>query len=269
MARAVHDNQTMPTNQRFRFVAIVGLVVALFSAGISLAGGASDTPDDLESTTCEPIDVVDGDETVDDGDVVDGDETVGEDDEPTDTEGEDDEPTDNEGEDDEPTDTEGEGDEPTDTEGEGDAEDCAGEAVEDDPVGTEEEGSDDAAQLAEYTEEVCLEAAGFGTGEDGPTEGPVPGALHGLENAFAHVLWNCLDHPNHGLVNALRKLEPKLEAWLERQDLREERKTEREAAKAEREAARDAAKAARDAAHEAARAARDAAKAARTAAHAN
>jgi hypothetical protein len=268
MAWAVHDNRTMPTTQRFRFVAIVGLVVALFSAGISLAGGASDTPDDLESTTCEPIDdVVDGDGTVGEDD--EGADTEGEGDEPTDTEGEGDEPTDTEGEDDEGADTEGEGDEPTDTEGDGDAEDCGDEAVEEDPVGTEEEGSDDTAHLEEYTEEGCLEAAGFGTGEDGPTEGPVPGALHGLENAFAHVLWNCLDHPNHGLMTALRKLEPKLEAWLERQDLREERKTEREAAKAEREAARDAAKAARDAAHEAARAARDAAKAARTAAHAN
>ena len=272
MARTVHDNRTMQTNQRFRFVAIVGLVVALLTAGISLAGGASDTPEDPDLTTCEPVDdvvddgIVDGDETVDDGDVVDGDAG-----EPGDTEDEGDVPGDTEDEGDVPGDTEDEGDVPGDTEDEGDVpgdtEDCDDEAaVEDDEAEVDEEESGEASQAGEFTAQQCSEAAGLAAGEE-PTVAPVPGEKHGLENAIAHLLWNCLDHPNHGLVNALTKHTLKLDAWLERQELKDERKAERSAAKAERDAARDAAKAARDAAHAAAKAAREAAKAARTAAH--
>ena len=86
--------------------------------------------------------------------------------------------------------------------------------------------------------------------EGHPTERPVPGDLHGLENATAHVLWSCLDHPNHGLVTALTRLHEKLDVWLER-------RAEREAARAEREAARAEAKAALDAVHGASKAAHE------------
>lgn len=275
MARVAHDNRTMRTNQRFRFVAIVGLVVALLAAGISLAAGASDTPEDPEPTTCEPLDdgdVVDGDgdETVvDDG----GDGTVVPDDkgdEPTHTEGDDlthtegDDLTDTEGDD--LTDTEGEGDEPTDTE------DCDDATVEEDDAEAGSEG-DDVQAAAEPSEEhvrACIdetEDTELAELDLDPTVEPVPGEKHGLENAITRVFWNCVHHENLGLLNALDHLTDNLDAKLQREELRAERAAEREAAKAAREAAREAAKAARDAAHEAAKAARDAAKVARAAAH--
>ena len=122
-----------------------------------------------------------------------------------------------------------------------------------------EEGDDD-AQTEDYTAEDCLTGAGLEAGDE-PTEAPVPGELHGLENSMAHLLWNCLDHPNHGLVNALTKHAEKLDAWLEKQELKAERKAERDAAKAERRAEHDAAKAERKAAHDAAKAARELARA--------
>jgi hypothetical protein len=236
MAPVVHDNRTMQTKERFRFVAIVGLVIAMLTAGISLASGAFDTSDEPEPTVCEPVG---------DGDVVEGDE--GED---ADTVDEGEEPVD-EGE--EPVD---EGEEPVD---EGDTDECDDPAEDDETVendGPALEENEGDVQAQDYTAADCTEAVGLLPGEE-PTEKPVPGELHGLENATAHLLWNCLDHPNHGLVNALTKHTLKLDAWLERQELKAERKAEREAAKAEREAARDAAKAARDPAHAAAKAARE------------
>ena len=53
--------------QRFRFVAIVGVVMAVLSAGFALAGDAFDDPaDEPTPTTCEPI----GDDPIEDGDTV-------------------------------------------------------------------------------------------------------------------------------------------------------------------------------------------------------
>jgi len=101
----------------------------------------------------------------------------------------------------------------------------------------------------------CTEAAGL-TAEDTPDESPVPGELHGLENAIAHVLWNCMRNDNDGLVNALEHLSANLERKELRDEAKEERRAEHEAARAEREAAR----AERRAAHDAARAAREAAR---------
>ena len=283
MVRVVHDNRTMRTNQRFRFVAIVGLVVALLTAGISLAGGASDTPEDPETTTCEPIDdvivddgdVVDG-ETVDDGEVVDGDGSVDDDGALVDgDEGEvdGDDLTDTEDEGDEPTATEDEGDEPGDTGDEGDTEECDDDeaAVEDDAAETESDDVQVAAEPSEAHVGACIAAVDASDVdlELDPAVGPVPGEKHGLENAIGRVFWNCVHHENRGLPNALDHLVHNLNEKLKREDLREEARAEREVAKAEREAARDEAKAARDAAHAAAKAARDAAKAARTAAHAS
>ena len=81
--------------------------------------------------------------------------------------------------------------------------------------------------------------------------------MHGPENAIAHLLWNCLDQPEPRSRQRPHEHTLKLDAWLERQELKAERKMERDAAKAEREAARDAAKAEREAAKEAAKAARE------------
>ena len=53
--------------QRFRFVAIVGVVMAVLSAGFALAGDAFDDPaDEPTPTTCEPT----GDDPIEDGDTV-------------------------------------------------------------------------------------------------------------------------------------------------------------------------------------------------------
>lgn len=236
----------MQKGERFRLVAVIGLVIALMSAGFAIAGDTFDEPQD-EPTTCVPVDdPVDESDTTEDGDTVeegeepaDGD-TVEDGEEPTDGE----EPEEGE----EPVD---DSDDPVE-EDEGDTEDCddpveEDETTEDDETvedGEAEEG-DDAAQAEDYAAEDCLTAAGLEAGDE-PLEAPVPGELHGLKNAMAHLLWNCLDHPNHGLVNALTKHAEKLDAWLEKQELKAERKAERDAAKAERRAQHDAAKAARE-----------------------
>jgi hypothetical protein len=177
-------------NERFRFVAIVGLVVALLTAGISLAGDAIETPDEPHPTICAP-----GHQA---GNVDEGCQT---------------------------------GDHGTTEEPATETADAV------DGPGTKDVHPSDCAGAAHVAGDV-------------PTERPVPGELHGIENASAHVLWNCLDHPNHGLVNALTKLHERLDAWLER-------RAERAAAKTERQAAQAAAKAARDAARGASKAARE------------
>ena len=108
-------------------------------------------------------------------------------------------------------------------------------------------GAED-AQAKDYTPEDCLAAAGLEAGGE-PTEAPVPGELHGLENSTAHLLWNCLDYPNHGLVNALTNHTGKLAAWLEKNEAKAERKADHDAAKAARTAEHEAAKAARELSH--------------------
>ena len=221
------DDVVMQKGQRLRFVAIVGLVVALTTAGFALAGGHFDASEEPQPTVCTPTGG-----TVDEGDAIeDGDQ--GESDEGEPVEG--DEPVEGE----EPV----EGDEPVECD---DATDDADETEE--PADDAAEAGDEAAQAEEFTAEDCLAAAGLEAGDE-PTEAPVPGELHGLENASAHLLWNCLDHPNHGLVNALTNHAAKLDVWLEKQELKAERKAEREAAKAERKAEHEAAKAARELSH--------------------
>lgn len=227
----------MRTGERFRFVAIVGVVLAMLSAGIGLAGGAVDTSDEPGPTVCEPTG-----EVVDDGGVVDSDEGSGE------------------GETVDQGDAVEAGEEPGDTEDEGETEDedCDEVAVEDDAEAASEE--DVVTQAQDFEPEDCTAAVGLEAGE-APEEAPTPGEQTGLENAMAHVLWNCLDHSNHGLVNALTHLKENLDARSVREEAREERRAERGAAKAEREAA----KAERMAVHEAAKAEHAAAKAAHSA----
>jgi hypothetical protein len=228
--------------ERFRLVAVIGLVVALMSAGFALAGDAFDTPAD-EPTTCEPID-----DTVDDGDTVE----EGEQSEQGDTgdEGESEEGDAVEGGD---VSEDGDGSEEGCEEGdEGDTDDVTDDGEE----GDELVDVEPALEVSEERVEECTEAAGL-TPEDAPEAKPVPGEKTGLENAIAHVLWNCLGNDNDGLVNALDHLSWNLEQKELRDEAKEERQAEREAAKAEREAAHEAAKAERTAAHDAAKAARE------------
>src|SRR5688572_25133239 len=143
----------MHKGERLRFVAIVGVVIAVLSAGFALAGDAFDDPADEPTSTCEPTDGVgdDGD-TVEDPEGSEGEEPVDEGEEPVD-----------EGED------------------EGDTEDCddpaeGDEAVEDDEAEAGSEEGVDASQKQDYTAEDCLAATGDADGEE-PSEKPVPGEL--------------------------------------------------------------------------------------------
>ena len=234
----------MPKVQRFRFVAVIGLVVALTTAGFAFAGdNIFDTSEDPQPTVCPPTGG-----TVDEGDTTDDttDEGATDEDNGTVDEGDQGEDADDvEGD----TSVGGGQNEPADDQNESaDCEDAA-DGTDDNPEA--EDPADNAAediQAEEFTAEDCLAAAGLEAG-GAPTEAPVPGELHGLENSSAHLLWNCLDHPNHGLVNALTNHTAKLDAWLAKQELKAERKAEREAAKVERRAEHEAAKAARELSH--------------------
>jgi hypothetical protein len=220
----------MQKGERFRFVAVIGLVIALMSAGFALAGDSLRPPRN-EPSSCEPTDdPVDEGETVEEGEALeDGDQ--------------------------------GESEERKSEESD-ESEEC--EDVTDDTDDTEEpaddEGveSDEGAALEPTEERIaeCTGAAGL-TAADAPDERPIPGELNGLENAISHVLWNCIRNDNDGLVNALEHLS----ANLERKELRDEAKEERKAAKAERKVEREAAKAERKTAHEAAKAERRSARA--------
>jgi hypothetical protein len=214
----------MQKGERFRFVAVIGLVIALMSAGFALAGDSLRPPRNRLST-CEPIDdpVEDGG-TVEDGDLGESEEDGSE----------------------ERDETEGCEEVTEDTEDT--------EAPEDDEPVESDEGV--ALEPTEERIAECTEAAGL-TAADAPDEKPIPGELKGLENAISHVLWNCIRNDNDGLVNALEHLS----ANLERKELRDEAKEERKAVKAEREAEREAAKTVRKAAHEAAKEERKAARA--------
>jgi hypothetical protein len=209
----------MQKGERFRFVAVIGLVIALMSAGFALAGDSLRPPRNTLSA-CEPTDdpVEDG-ETVEDGDLGASEEDGSEESDETEGCEEVSEDTENAEDTEAPADDEG-------------AESDEGPA----PEPTEE-------RIAE-----CTEAAGL-TAADAPGEKPIPRELKGLENAISHVLWNCIRNDNDGLVNALEHLS----ANLERKELRDEAKEERKAVKAEREAEREAAKTVRKAAHEAAK----------------
>src|SRR5688572_8687784 len=87
----------MHKGERLRFVAIVGVVIAVLSASFALAGDAFDDPADEPTSTCEPTDGVgdDGDtvedpegsegvEPVESEEPVEGEEPVDEDEEPVD-----------------------------------------------------------------------------------------------------------------------------------------------------------------------------------------
>lgn len=204
----------MQKAERFRFVAVIGLVIALMSAGFALAGDSLRSPRNRLSA-CEPTDPVEENETVERGDLGESEE-----------------------------DGSKESDE---------AEGCedATEAAEDTEAAADEGVESDEGPALEPTEEriaECTEAAGLTTA-DAPGEKPLPGELKGLENAISHVLWNCIRNDNDGLVNALEHLS----ANLERKELRDEAKEERKAAKAERKAEHGATKTVRKAAHEAAK----------------
>jgi hypothetical protein len=208
----------MQKGERFRLVAVLGMVVALMSAGFALAGANTfDTSEEPPTTVCPPT-----------GDAVEEGDPTG------DTTGD-------------TGDTTEEGDQGESEEA--DPEECeepAEEADGSDDVETPDVEGDQQTAPEPSVERTaqCTEAAGLEATE-APTEKPVPGELKGLENAISHVLWNCMRNDNDGLVNALEHLS----ANLERKQLRDE-------AKAERKAAHDAAKTERKAAHEAAKAAR-------------
>jgi hypothetical protein len=233
----------MQKGERFRFVVIVGLVAALTSAGFALAGDALDASEQPQPTTCEAID-----DTVEDGGTIDEGGPVTE-------EGETVEDTDI---DDEDADTVDEGDQDESEECEDDPDEADNTDGAEAPADDEGVGVDGEVALQPTEERVkeCTEAAGM-TAADAPEEEPVPSEKKGLENAMAHVLWNCLRNDNDGLVNALEHLSDNLERKEFRDEAKEERKAKREAAKAEREAA----KAERKATHEAAKLAREAARA--------
>jgi hypothetical protein len=233
----------MRKGERFRLVAVIGLVVAMMSAGFALAGDALNEQPSDEPTTCVPVD-----NTVEDGDTVEGEEPV---------DGE-------EGESDE-SDESDEADESEEGEESDEAEECE-EADEADETDETEEPADDVAEEgdeeaalepAQERIDECMMAAGM-EGEEAPEGKPEPGdELKGLENAISHVLWNCMRNDNDGLVNALEHLSVNLERKELRDEAKEERKAEHDAAKADR----DAAKAERKAEHEAAKAARELARA--------
>jgi hypothetical protein len=235
------DDVVMQRGQRFRFVAIVGLVVALTTAGFALAGGNTfDTSEEPQPTVCPPsggtVDEGDStDETTEDGDSTDEGNTTDEGDQGDSTD---------EGDQGDSADEAEQGDsahceDPAD---EADSSDDAG-APTDEP--TVERSATDASpeQIA-----ACTEAAGL-TAADAPTEKPVAGELKGLENAISHVLWNCMRNDNEGLVNALEHLSANLERKQLRDEAKAERKAAHDAAKAERKAEREAAKAARELEH--------------------
>lgn len=205
----------MQKGERVRFVAVIGLVIALMSTGFALAGDSLRPPRNNLST-CDPTDdPVEEGETVEDGALGESEEDVSE--------------------------------ESDETEG---CEDVT-EDTEDTEAPADDEGVEsDEGPTLEPTERIaeCTEAAGL-TAADAPDEKPIPGELKGLENAISHVLWNCIRNDNDGLVNALEHLS----ANLERKELRDEAKEERKAVKAEREAEREAAKTVRKAAHETAK----------------
>ena len=249
-AASMVDTGAMHKGERLRFVAIVGVVMAVLSAGFALAGDAIDDPSDEPTTTCEPTgDPVEDGNTVEDGDTVQDGDTVEDSDDPEGTEDEGSE----EGE--ESDDAEGgedpEGaDEGEDSDDAEEGEECPDETdVSEEPSGDDAEDGEEETTVEPTEERVaeCTEAAGL-TAEDAPDGSPVPGELTGLENAIAHVLWNCMRNDNDGLVNALEHLSANLERKELRDEAKEERRAEREAARAERRAAHDAARAAREAA---------------------
>ena len=215
----------MQRGQRFSFVAIVGLVIALTTAGFALAGDTFDTSEVPQPTACPP-----SGGTVDEGDTTEGGDTTEDTTEDGGTMGE--------GDQGDPADCE-------DTADEADASHDAEAPTDEAQAGDQQAATDPSPERNAQ----CTEAAGL-TAPDAPTEKPVPGELKGLENAISHVLWNCLQNDNDGLVNALEHLS----ANLQRKELRDE-------AKAERKAAHEAAKAERMAAHAAAKAARTLARA--------
>ena len=223
----LNDDVVMQRGQRFRFVAIVGLVVALTTAGFALAGGnAFDTSEEPQPTVCPPAGgtVDEGgttdDTTVEDGTTVENGTTV------------------------EDGTTVDEGDQ-------GDPAGCEDAADETNAEAPTDEGQSADQAATEPTPEriaECTQAAGL-TVADAPTEKPVGGELKGLENAISHVLWNCMRNDNEGLVNALQHLSHNLELKQLREEAKAERKAAHDAAKAEREAAHAAAKDARELSH--------------------
>ena len=218
------DAMRMPA-RLLRLGVIVGTIVALATAGIGLAAVGSDPlPDEI--TSCQPS-----------GTTPDGDILAEEDDQGND-EAEETEETE-EIEQAEEAD-QAEGSEATDgSEGAGECDDPADGAESEGAVEATAEGTPETASADEPSPEriaACTEAAGL-TAADAPTEKPEAGELHGLENAIAHVLWNCTRNDNDGLPNALTQLKENLDRKLLHDELKADREAEREAAKAARRAA--------------------------------
>jgi hypothetical protein len=225
---------------RLRFGLIVGSIVALTTAGIGLASVGSDPlPDEI--TSCQPP----GDGT----DGVISDDQTGQDeaDEAEEAQGSEEADQNDQG------DEVGHPDENDDAE-EADDPSACGDADQDESDRAKDGGTTVTPETGPADEPsperiaACTEAAGL-TSADAPTEEPKAGELHGLENAIAHVLWNCMRNDNDGLPNALEHLKANLDRKLLHDELKAQRAAEREAAKAARKAAHAAAKAARAATH--------------------
>jgi ribosomal protein S21 len=222
---------------RLRLGMIVSLIVALTTAGIGLASVGSDAlPDEI--TSCQPT-----------GDTSQGDVAAEQDDQGEDEAAEAQEADESEGsgEANEAEDSE-ESDDPDEADQSIECEDAADQEGSEGTDGSDStsDGAVDAATTEQPTPEgvaACTEAAGL-TSAEAPSEKPQAGELHGLENAIAHVLWNCLRNDNEGLPNALEHLKANVERKLLHDELKAQRAAEREAAKEARRAAHAAAKAA-------------------------
>src|SRR5919109_2574609 len=224
----------MRSSGRLRLGMIVGLIVALTTAGIGLASEETDATIG-EVTSCHPT-----------GTATDGEAPLEQQ-----VEGE----VEDALEEDESEIAEAERSEPADDSDEASSPDACDDSIAQDENEETDEGASTGAPNGARAEEpsptriaACTGAAGL-TSADAPTEKPTAGELHGPENAIAHVLWNCVRNDNDGLPNALAHLKANLDRAQLREELKAQREAEREAAKAARRAAHAAAKAARASSH--------------------
>jgi hypothetical protein len=213
---------------------IVGLLVALTTAGIGLASEDTDATTG-EVTSCQPT-----------GTTTDGD---------TPAEQQDEGEVEDEAQEDEGEIDEAEKSQPADDNDEASGPDACDDSIDQDESEETDEGASTGAPNGAQVEQpsperiaACTGAAGL-TSADAPKEKPTAGELHGAENAIAHVLWNCVRNDNEGLPNALSHLTANLDHALLRDELKARRVAEREAAKSARRAAHTAARAARASTH--------------------
>jgi hypothetical protein len=216
----------MRKRERVRFGAILGLTLALMTGGVGLASLGSDpSPGDVVS--CQPAEDPTGNVASED--------TAGETEEAEEAE-------DSQGSEDPQESDETEASDETEVPDGCDEPTVHGQREE--TTATENVAESASTEPTPERIAACTGAAGLTAG-DLPTQKPEPGELHGLQNAIAHVLWNCTRTDNDGLVNALEHLKANLDRKLEREAAKTERRAARDAEKAERTAARQAAKAER------------------------